>query len=199
MEQDGSSEMKANTSSRSSLRWFVGIPVVSNPLMSVDILFTAAVTWICGTVFVAAIQFLIGDGLSYPALLASLTYAGYIAGAILAAFLFVGLFLLNNRYAALYKFENAHVYCENMRGTLRGKEVGFMRYRPYPIKPLLDPFKSSSKTIPWQDIYGVLPVPVFRAMILKGKRGGSLMKVYCPDDATYTAALGKVRAVLAER
>lgn len=182
-----------------NLRWFVGIPVVSNPLMSVDVLFAAVMVWVCGTVFAAAFQFFLDGGLSYPALMVSVTYAGYVAVAVIASFLFAGLFLLSNRYAALYKMDDREIYCENMRGTLRGDAVGFFRHRPYPIEPLLDPHKSGVKTVAWEHIHGVLSVPAFRALVLRGPRGGTLMKVYCPDDETYNAALAKVTAKIAAK
>lgn len=187
------------TANKGALRWFVGIPVVTNPLMTVDILFLAVTVWVCGTVFVAAGQFFIGDGLTHAALMASIAYAGYVSAAIIAIYLFVGLFLLANKYAALYKMDERLVYCETMRGDIKGEHAGFLRFRPFPIEPLLNPHKSGVKTLAWEHVYGALPVPAFRALVLRGKRGGTLMKVYCPDDETYNAALAAVAAHLAAK
>lgn len=181
--------MKNNeTPTPSTLRWFTGVPIITNPLMAVDIIFFAVLVWICGTVFVAAGQFLIGDGLSHPALIASAAYAGYVAGAIVAVFLFVGV-LLGNKYAALYKMDARTAYCETMRGAVRGEKSAFFRRKPYPIDPLLSPTKSRAKTVAWADVRGILPIPSLRTVILKGNRGGTILKVYCPDDETFAAAV----------
>lgn len=178
------------------LHWSVGVPVATNPIIFKDILCLAAIVWAGGAVLAACVQLFAGNGLNGAALLMSLAYAGLLSLGVVALFLFAGLFLISNRYGVFYKMDDQIIYCETTRGELHGKAVGLLRWKPYPVDPLI-PYKSSIKTVYWEDIQSVLPVPSFRAMILKGKYGGS-MRIYCPDDATFEAALAAVSARVAE-
>lgn len=179
-----------------TLRWFTGVPIVTNPLMSMDVLSAAVLVFGGALVFIAAGQQFIGDGLTRPALMASAAYAAYIAGAMLAMFLFMGFFVLGNRYAALYRIDHRGVYCETMRGgKAAGKGGGYLAFKPFPVEPM-SPAKSGSKLLAWGDIHGMQPIASIRAILLKGPKGGTVMKIYCPDETIYQAAVAAIQARL---
>lgn len=182
-----------------TLRWFTGVPIVTNPLMALDVLSAAILVFGGALVFIAAGQQFIGDGLTYPALLASAAYAGYLAAAVLAAFLFMGFFVLSNRYAALYRIDYRGVYCETMRGgKALGKGGGYLAFKPFPVEPM-SPSKSGSKLLVWGDIHGLQPIASMRVILLKGPKGGTIMKIYCPDETVYQAAVAAIQAHFDEK
>lgn len=179
--------------SEKQLRWFVGIPVVTNPIIALDVSLASVIVWMGATIVIAAGQQFIGSGLTYPALMAAVMYAAYLAGAIIAVFFIAGLFVLRNKYAALYRIDNKGVYVETMRAT--GVKNGLFNTRPFPIGPI-HRHKSTPRTFLWKDITGYQPIDSMRALILKGKRG-TLTKLYCPDEKTFQAALAALNERLA--
>ncbi|CAK7020823.1 MAG: hypothetical protein DELT_02416 [Desulfovibrio sp.] len=167
------------------LRWFVGVPVVTNPIIALDVSIACIVVWMGATVVIAAAQHFVGSGLTYPALMAAVMYAAYLAGGMIAVFFIAGLFVLKNKYAALYRIDTKGVYVETMRAT--GVKSGLLHTRPFPIGPI-QRYKSTDRVFLWKDITAYQPIDGMRALILKGKRG-TLTKIYCPDEKTYQAAV----------
>lgn len=180
--------------SEKQLRWFVGVPVVTNPIIALDVSLASVIVWMGATIVIAAAQQFIGSGLTYPSLMAAVMYAAYLAGAIIAVFFIAGLFVLQNRYAALYRIDTKGVYVETMRAT--GIKGEFFKTRPFPIGPI-ERHKSTPRTFLWKDITGYQPIESMRALILKGKRG-TLTKLYCPDEKTYQAAVAALNARVQE-
>lgn len=176
----------------SQLRWFVGIPVVTNPIIVLDVSLAVVVVWLGTTVVVAAGQQFIGSGLTHASLMAAVMYAAYLAGAIIAVFLIAGIFALRNKYAALYRIDARGVYVETMRANeIKGE---WFHTAPFPIGPI-HRLKSTPRVFAWQDITGYQEVDSVRAITLKGKRG-TLTKIFCPDDDVYAAALRALDARL---
>lgn len=184
------------TQTPGTLRWFVGIPIVTNPMMSLDVLTAAILVFGGALIFIVAGQHIIGDGISRAALLASAAYAAYLAIAVIIVFLVMGLVILNNRYTALYRIDHRGVYCETMRGGKpAGKGGGFLAFKPFPVEPM-SPAKSGPRLLDWEDIHGMQSVDSMRAILLKGRKGGTAMKVYCPDEKTFLEAQAAVRTHL---
>lgn len=178
------------TDTEKQLRWFVGVPVVTNPIIVLDVSLASVIVWMGTTLVIAAGQQFIGSGLTYPALMAAAMYATYLAGAIIAVFVIAGLFVLRNKYAALYRIDDKGVYVETMRAS--GVTGGFFRTRPFPIGPI-QRLKSTPRTFLWKDIAGCQEIYSVRTLALKGKRG-TLTKIYCPDEKTYQAARAALNA-----
>lgn len=187
------------SSEDASLRWFVGVPVVTNPFMILDILTLAVLAFGGAMIFITAGQELIGGGLSRSALMAAAAYAGYVGAAVIACFLGFGIALLGNRYAALFRLDDRGVYQEVMRGGRRAAPgSGPFACRPFALEPLVGSSRRP-RLLPWADIRGAQGVPALRTILLRGKRGGTAMKVYCPDEHTYTTALAAITARLSLR
>ena len=167
------------------LRWYVGVPVVTNPIIALDIVLAALVVWLGASIFIALGQQFIGDGLTFASFLASLVLAGYLAAGILTVYVLVGFFALGNKYVALYRMDDRGVYVETMRG--RGLRGDYFHAKPFPVGPV-ERSKSASRLIPWTDIASIQPIPGMRIIILKNARGGTITKVYCPNEKIYTDA-----------
>lgn len=168
------------------LRWFTGVPVATNPLILADLGALMVLLWAGVTLALALIQFFFtslgGAHIQWAALVG-------IYMSLLAAALFFGLSFLifQNRYIALYRFDEEGAYCESMRK--RGGSTGeWFHWKPFPVPPLQDPPKSAKKTAPWHEVKGLHPMDGQRVFLLKSGRG-TAMRVYCPDDEIYRRAL----------
>ncbi|MDL2210698.1 hypothetical protein LJC26_07845 [Desulfovibrio sp. OttesenSCG-928-O18] len=167
------------------LRWYVGVPVVTNPIIALDVVLAALIVWLGASIFIGLGQQFIGEGLTFASFLASLVLAGYLAGGILAVFVLVGFAALGNKYVALYRIDERGVYVETMRG--RGVKGGLFHTKPFPVGPVTRA-KSAARLIPWADIAAIQPVPAMRTILLKNARGGTITKIYCPDEKVYADA-----------
>ena len=170
------------------LRWFVGVPIGSNPLFLVDFAFVVVLLWAFSSLFIIVGQRFIGGMLDGALIRASLWLGTYIAGTVAAAFAFVAFIILNNRYAALFQFEQRGAFCETMRGTVHPLKAQRLPWRPFGIEPKADARHSAEKHVPWGEVTTIQEMPGLYTFILKSGRK-TLMKVYCPDAETYAEAL----------
>jgi len=171
------------------LRWYVGVPVVTNPVIALDIVLAAIIVWLGAAIFIALGQQFIGSGLTFASFMGSLALAGYLAAGILAVFVLAGFFALGNKYVALCRIDDRGVYVETMRG--RGVRGGYFHTKPFPVGPV-ERSKSASRLIPWTDIASIQPIPGMRTIILKNARGGTITKIYCPNERIYEDATAAV-------
>lgn len=183
--------------SEESMRWFVGVPVVTNPLLLQDLFRAAATAW--GGVFFLAIlvQFAFGGVPGGEEILAAFAFAGWLPLFIFCVFLFFGVVFFRNRYVALYRFDADGVYCESMvkRG---GPLKESLRRRPFPVGEILEPARSVVKTLPWEEIDAVLPMEDMLVVLLK-KKESVRMRLYCPDEAHFSRVLSECALRLEEK
>lgn len=172
--------------------WFVGIPICTNPIIALDAMLVAAVLWGGGMLFIMLGQATIGDGLTRGAITAAFHISMYLALAALAAYLFVGLLLLSNRYAALYRIDAHGVYCEYMRGSIRAVTRVFLPWRGFAVEPLREPSRTVEKRFGWNEIRSLQLMEGMRVIVLKGRRG-TLTKIYCPDQSVFRDAAERLR------
>lgn len=172
--------------------WYVGIPICTNPLMVLDVVTVALVLWGGGMLFVMLGQATIGGGLTKAGAAAAFYIGMYLAGAALAAFVFVGGVLFGNRYAALYRIDAHGVYLEYMRGGIRALDRVFLPTTAFAVEPVRDPSRTVEKRIPWEAIRSLRIMEKPRVMVLRSKRG-TLAKIYCPDVETLRHAEKLIR------
>lgn len=175
--------------SEESMRWFVGVPIVTNPLLLQDLFRAAATAW--GGVFFLAIlvQFAFGGVPGGEEILAAFSFASWLPLFLFCVFAVFGVVFFRNRYVALYRFDQDGIYCESMvkRG---GPLKESLRRRPFPVGEVLEPARSVVKTLPWEEIDAVLPMEALFVVLLK-KKGGVRMRLYCPDEMLFSRVLSE--------
>ena len=173
------------------MRWFVGVPIGTNPFILRDFARTACILWVVVAALVAAAQLFVGGSLGGAQILGAASFAGYMVLCAAAAFALVAFLLFQNRYVALYRFFDDAVYCESMRA--RGFALMEAAHaHPFPVEPPEGRGRSATKVVPWREVRGFVPMKSSRAIDLKGTRG-TLLRIYCPDDAVYEQALACVQ------
>ena len=190
----GSTPAAESTAVHGTVRWYVGVPIISNPFFLIDVASAAVIVWVLGSLCLMLGAWLLGDGFERATAVGSVVIAGYLGFGVLIAFSGIA-FLLGNRYAALIKLESNGVYCENMRGAIKSLAKGF-HWKPYPIEPIPHPFRSAVRTVDWRDVHAFQVISSMRTILLKGRRGGTIIKLFCPDLPTMHAAVEFIRARL---
>ncbi len=175
------------------LSWYVGVPICTNPMTVMDMLVIAGVLWVGGMLFIMLGQVTIGSGLTRSSIFAAFFLGMYLAGAALAAFVFVGGFLFSNRYASLYRIGEAGIYCEHLRGRIRPIGKPFIAFAGYAVEPVLDVTRSVVKRVQWNEVKSLQIVEKMRVIVVKGKRG-TLLKIHCPDATLLAKAEAAIRA-----
>ncbi|MDY4031882.1 MAG: hypothetical protein SOY64_02275 [Pyramidobacter sp.] len=177
-----------------ALRWFVGVPLGTNPLILLDFSTLLAIAWVVSWGALVATQFVLGGYVDISHYKGAAVVASYLSLIFIGFYGVICFIITRNRYAALYRCDRAAILCENMRCAPRALERRLLRFAPYPIEPVRDPIRSVERRALWKDVTKVRKIDDLRVIVLKGKRG-TLMRVYCPDEKIYAEAL----AFVAER
>ena len=175
-----------------SLRWYVGVPVGSNPLILLDFATALIVTFLLGwlVILIAQLYFDGYIGLSHlrGAAIVSLDLC-FLLCIFYAVVCFV---VLRNRYAALYRFDVNGAHCDNMRAYPKALKRCFIHFRCYPIEPQREFSKNVERQARWGDVTKITELPELGVLVLRGKRG-MLLRVYCPDENIYRSARNYIR------
>ncbi len=184
------------TPRRGTLRWFVGIPIGTNPLILMDTASVLVVAWCVMAVILLVLQLWFGGYLNASHLRGAAWVSGYVTLVFAGIFVLTAFVVQRNRYAALYRFEEKEAYCENLR--VRPHPVvpsRLPRWRGYAVDPPLNPLRSVIRRAAWADVTSVTAIPELRVLLLRGGRG-VLLRVYCPDDEVFRGAREYVRTRL---
>ncbi len=174
-----------------TLRWFCGVPVFANPLILLDLLSASALLWFGTVLAMAAAQRIFGGALHGEHLRAASIFASYLAAALACLFAGVSVIFYRQGYAVLYRFEKAGLFSETMR--ISGPSGGSLLNRlPFAVRGDLNPARSVTKEIEWEDVLEVKPLAELRVLLLKGK-WSTLMRVYCPDEKIFKEAFNFAR------
>lgn len=179
------------------MRWFVGVPVVTNTFILGDV-FRAVIMASAGIFLLLLFVQFVFEGVSgEEQVWAAFSFACRLAFFILCAFVFFGVFFFRNRYAVLYRLDPEGIYCESM--TRRGGVLreSFQR-RPFPVEEMPSYGRSAVKTLSWEKVGSVRPDESMLALLLKGN-GNILMRIYCPDREIFSRALEVCRAMVKEK
>ena len=181
--------MTISGDSEDAMRWFVGVPIVTNPLLLKDLFRAAATAW--GGVFFLAllVQFAFAGVPGREEILAAFSFASWLPLFLFCVFTVFGVVFFRNRYVALYRFDQDGIYCESMvkRG---GPLKESLRRRPFPVGEVLEPARSVVKTLPWEEIDAVLPMEAMLVLLLKKKKSVR-MRLYCPDEMLFSRVLSE--------
>ncbi len=171
------------------LRWFVGVPVLTNTLIWLDILLFLVILWLLVVTGILAIQWVMTSA-PLSALPAAVSFAVTVSGFFALLFTVGAIFIYRNRYVVLYDFGEDAVMCESMI-KWRGPIHESFHVRPFPMEPLYDARKSVAKRVHWADVTEIEPIDGMRIFLLRGnaQRRSVLMRVYCPNDKIYELAL----------
>ena len=179
------------------MRWFAGVPIVTNPLLLQDLFRAAVAVWV-GVFFLALlVQFAFGGVPGGEEILAAFAFAGWLPLFLFCVFAVFGVVFFRNRYVALYRFDADGVYCESMvkRG---GPLKESLHLRPFPVGEILEPARSVVKTLPWEEIDAVRSMEDMLVVLLK-KKGGVRMRLYCPDEMLFSRVLSECALRLEEK
>lgn len=169
-------------------RWFVGIPLATNPLILLDVFSVLILAWGVMTVLLLGLQFVLGGYVDIRHPVEAISISGYVTAVFFLIFVLVAFVIQRNRYAALYRFEKDEVYCENLRAYPRPLESSVLpRWKGYAIEDVRDPIRSIAKCVKWADVRSVVSLEHLNVFLLKGKRS-VLMRVYCPDKPRFEKA-----------
>ncbi len=175
--------------SQEALRWFVGVPVGTNVFFLMDLAAFLVAAWAVTFLSLLALQRLTAGHIFQDHLTAAFQMGLWMDGVFTAIFLIAAFPFLKNRYAAYYHLEEWGVRCENLRCSPQALGGNWrLRWRPWAIEPVLDPARAVERQVPWNHVRSVQALPEMATLLLRG-RWGTVMRVYCPDEATFRRAL----------
>ena len=185
------SQRQASGNNGAPVRWFAGVPIASNPLLLRDLGLALFFLGLGSAVFVTLAQFFMGVSPGKAMFQVTATLAGYVMAFIIAAFAIGSLLFFGNRFVALYRLQYDGIYCESMRGAMFPL-ADFLHWRPFPASPTLNSGRSVIKFVLWDEVRSVKSHDSLRTILLQG-RGGTIMRIYCPDETIYKKALDYIR------
>ena len=182
-----------------ALRWFVGVPILTNAVILIEVLLFVALLWLLAAFGVLAIQWIVA-GSPALALPAAVSFACTLSASFALLFAAIVLLFYRNRYIALYNLDGDSISCESMMNWQGGIGESF-HMRPFFVEPCYVPHRSVTKKIYWPDVTRVEPIGNMRTLILRGgaRKKSVLMRVYCPDDECYERALEAIKRRIEER
>ena len=177
---------------RDTLRWTAGVPVGTNPLILLDFFTIEAVVFLLSWLILLTAQFYFDGFVRLSHVRGAAVIALDLCLLCAVFYIVVAFVVLHNRYAAVYRFDENSARCENLKCFPKAAGSAFLRFRAFAVEPPQSWSKSVEKQISWGDVTGVTELASLRVLLLKGRRG-TLMRVYCPDDEIYAAALSFAR------
>lgn len=182
----------SESSGEKQLRWFVGVPLGTNPLILLDFGTLLIIAWGVSWVALLLLQFVMGGGIELAHLRDAAAVASYLTVVFTGLYLLICFIIMRNHYAALYRFDGSGIFCENMRCHPKPLHRALIRFQPFEIEPQQTSIRSVERTLSWHEVTRIQLLTELHVLVLKGKRG-TLMRVYCPNDAIFTEALAFVK------
>ena len=180
------------------VRWFVGVPIGTNPLILWDISVSLAILWGIAVVFVTFVQSFLGGVTIGVYVRTAVIFANYLVAFAAGAFVIVAFLLFQNHYIVLYRFDVDRVYSESMKGKFFSLKDS-VHWRPFPADPVTVTSKRNvTKAVSWNNVRCYQAVDALRTILLKGERG-TLLRIYCPNEGTYRRALTYIQKELKDK
>lgn len=174
--------------------WEALVPIVTNPCIIGDVAMFSCMAFAFPAVVIPIAANFLGYAPTRPGLSAFFGLLGIIIGAFDAAYLLFSLFGLRNRFVARFVLNNKGVSMENGRPE-RGSSLGLsfgqaLSVRTFPLPAVAAGVKVAYKTSKW------LPWDRFRKAVVHDGIGVvslssgllPLIRLYCPDEATFRRA-----------
>ncbi len=179
-------------SAERTLRWFCGVPVLTNPLLLMDLASVLVILWFVTVLIMALAQVTFGGGaLEETHLTAASIYASYLVLLVGVLFVVVCLLFYRRGYVMCYRFEDNGVFVE----TLRARNVpgaSGLHVRPFVVGVPEEIVGSVARDVDWSDVWSLRELAGMNSFQLRGKYG-RLAQIYCPDEKTYREALAFAR------
>ena len=176
-----------------SVRWGVGVPLITNPFILVDLARFVLVAMFVILVMAAIPQWAYAGEFTETQVLAICRLCLWGAALFAIAFAIIGGLFFRNRFYAVYVLNDRHIYYENVKG----RDGGFFfiwNCRPFPMEGSLDVARRISREISWSKVDSFVDFPGMRTILLK--RGmWEILKLYTPDEAVHS----RVSAFLGSR
>ena len=119
----------------SRLRWYVGVPLGTNPLILLDLSILLTIGWSVSWLSLLALQAGFGGYVDASHVKGAALVSGYLVLAFLGLFGVVCFVVMRNRYAALYRFDEEDAFCDNMRCSPRAADGRRLHFTGSPIDP----------------------------------------------------------------
>lgn len=186
-----SKKKKEETSRFQPLRWAVGVPLGSNPLIILDFLSILVIVWLISWMALLIAQFYFDGFVHLQHLKGAAVLASDLSALLTIFYLGVCFLMLRNRYAAVYRFDENGIFCDNLKTFPRALKWKPLHFRCYPIKDPDESGKKVSKHISWHEIVKAPKLAELRVIFLKGKRG-TLLRIYCPTEEIMNEAAERI-------
>lgn len=177
---------------RGSFSWSAGVPIATNPVFLRNALSILVWTMVCLFGVILATQAFFG---SWPGLdqvrsaLMIVFKAGSVVSAIYLAVVFA---LLGNRFMALFRVGENGVRCDTVRIRRGDWNSSMWASSPFTAPDNYDEIRSTSRLVTWESVSGFKRLRKIRTIVLT--RGSwTVMRLFCPDEATYLNVLECVR------
>ena len=170
------------------LKWEVGVPVGSNPLIIIDFLSLILVIWGISYLVIIAAQLFFGGEVGKPQLWGAAVLSTDMAVLCVIFYLFTCFVIMRNRYAARYRLDEHGAYCDNIKAFPKAIRKALLHLKGYPIEMPKRQGKVVPRSCPWTDVRHVVEVRELGVIVLRG-RWGALMRIYTPDLKTYMEAM----------
>lgn len=184
------------------LSWEAGVPFMTNPFILYDLLLFCGLAWFVPSTVVSVTISLISPPADVELVFNIFKLVALILVIFALFFAVASLFFLKNRFFSRYVLNGSGVALETAKGAsaLTERRVGgsFFAIRPYKIKEQAVSGYGSAKWVPWEK---VAEVKAHRSLRVISLTGGILpvMRLYCPDSATFDAALELCHEELSRR
>ena len=175
-----------------TLRWFCGVPVLTNPLLLMDLASALVILWFVTVLVMALAQVVFGGGaLAGTHLTAASIYASYLVLLVGILFVVVCLLFYRRGYVMCYRFEDNGVFVETLRARSVPGASG-LHARPFAVGVPENVVGSVASDVDWSDVRSLRELTGMNSFQLRGKYG-RLAQIYCPDEKTYREALAFAR------
>lgn len=166
-------------------KWYVSVPILTNPVLSVEVLTVIAALLPITACFILLVQFMMGGGITPAQIGVAFRVGGTVSGGLLLAFSLIGGVILQNRYLSYYKMTDTQITNDIMRSSEPFSLRRWFRTKPLAVLPPAEAGKTVSKTLALHDIQKIKSIPSVNLITISAKNSGGLMKVYCADRVMF--------------
>lgn len=183
------------------LRWFVGVPLVTNRFLLKDILSFSVALWLLVALGIVSLQFFM-TGAASSAVAAAVSFASLVSVSFILILFAGAAVIYRNRYLVLYRMDGDSITSESMFKWRGAIEESF-HVLPFPVEPYTTARKNVIKNVLWSDINSVRPIAGSRTILLERdvspRSKKVIMRIYCPDSSIFESASMMARKMVSAR
>lgn len=168
-----------------STKWYVAVPVLTNPVLAMEILPVIVLILPLAACFILLVQFIMGGSVTPGHIAVAFRIGSYVSGGLLLSYVFIGGVILENRYLSFYEMTDTLITNDIMRCNEPFSLRRFFCATPWEVSPPKVTGKTSRKTLCLQEIQTVKTVPSVNLIMVSAKNSGGFMKIYCTDASMF--------------